>query len=68
VIEANVNGEKVTEKDGSAIKSWPHLHQVKAGTVGVLIKVKGYEALVDTVTVKEGGDVTRITKPFKKSE
>ena len=64
----NVNGERVTEKDGSAVKSWPHLHQVKAGTTSVLIKVKGYEPLVDTVTVKEGGEVTRLTAQFKKSE
>ncbi len=68
VIEVNVNGEKVTEKDGTAVKSWPHLHQVKAGTVGVLIKVKGYEPLVDSVTVKEGGEVTRLSKTFQKAK
>jgi hypothetical protein len=66
VIDVSVNGETLREKDGSPIKSWPHLHQVRAGEVGVLIKVKGFDPLIDKVVVKEGGDVTRLTQQFKK--
>ena len=65
-MEVSVNGDQVTEKDGSPVKSWPHLHAVKAGTVTVLIKAKDYEPLIETVTVKEGGEYTKLTGHLRK--
>ncbi len=52
VAEITINGEPITEKDGSPLKSGPHIQAVKAGVVTVLIKVKGYKPLIETVTVK----------------
>jgi hypothetical protein len=66
VLDVNVNGHRVVEKDGSPIKTWPHLYQVPAGDTGVLINVKGYKPLIETVMVPEGGTVTPLTNSFQK--
>jgi hypothetical protein len=63
VIEVSVNGEVV-----AGVTSWPHLQKVKAGKASVLIKVKGYEPLLETVVVKETGEVAKLTQQFKKNE
>jgi hypothetical protein len=66
-VEVNVNGQKVTEKDGSPVTSWPHLHAVPAGTVNVLIKSKEYKPHAESVVVKEGGEYAKLTKHPQKN-
>jgi hypothetical protein len=65
VLEVSINGEPVTQKDGSPV-TFPHLHAVKAGQATVLVKLKGYKPLLETVTVKEGAEYVQLSKPFEK--
>jgi hypothetical protein len=50
----SINGEPVTEKDGSPIKDWPLVRQVRVGKAVVRVSAPGYESVVDTVEVKDG--------------
>jgi len=71
-VEVSVNGERVMDKDEKGnpvpVKSWPHLAQVKVGKAAVLMKAKGYEPLLETVEVHEGGEVAKLRGRMKKTQ
>jgi hypothetical protein len=61
----NVNGEDLTEADGSPLKTWPQMRPVPIGKATVMITAPGYEPFVETLEVK-GDDPVQLSKPFKK--
>jgi serine/threonine protein kinase len=61
----NVNGEDVTEADGSPLKTWPQMRPVPIGKATVMITAPGYEPFLETLEVK-GDDPVQLSKPFKR--
>ena len=61
----NLNGEDITEPDGSPLKNWPQMRQVPVGKATVLITAPGYEPFRETLEVK-GDDPVQLSQPFKK--
>jgi hypothetical protein len=61
----NINGEDLTEPDGSPLKTWPQMRQVPVGKATVMITAPGYEPFVETLEVT-GDDPAQLSKPFKK--
>jgi serine/threonine protein kinase len=64
--EVQIDGEVVTEKDGSPLQKWPAVLPVKPGRVTVRVSAPGYDTLLEIVDVKEGEPV-ELTKQWKKS-
>lgn len=61
----NINGDDLTEPDGSPLKAWPQMRQVPVGKATVMITAPGYEPFMEIVEVKED-DPAQLTKSFKK--
>jgi serine/threonine protein kinase len=61
----NINGEDVTEPDGSPLKTWPQMRQVPVGKATVMITAPGYEAFIETVEVSADAPA-QLSKSFKK--
>jgi eukaryotic-like serine/threonine-protein kinase len=66
LAQVSINGEAVTEKDGSPIKDWPLVRQVKVGKAVVRLSAPGYVPLVDTVEVTES-EPAALQKELKKA-
>ncbi len=64
--EVQIDGEVVTEKDGSPLQKWPAVLPVKPGKVTVRVSAPGYDTLLEIVDVKEGEPV-ELTKQWKKA-
>ncbi|MFZ5438800.1 MAG: protein kinase domain-containing protein [Myxococcota bacterium] len=56
----NVNGKPLTEKE------WPQIIPVPVGKATVMIKAPGYEALVETVEIREGNEPAQLKQDLKK--
>ncbi len=65
-VTVQINGENVTEKDGSPLKDWPAVRSVKVGKATVRLTAQGYEPLLEIVEVKED-DPAQLSKEMKKS-
>jgi hypothetical protein len=61
----NINGEDITEPDGSPLKTWPQMRQVPVGKTTVMITAPGYEPFVETLEVT-GDEPAQLSKSFKK--
>ncbi|MCC6334462.1 MAG: serine/threonine protein kinase [Myxococcales bacterium] len=61
----NINGEELTEADGSPLKTWPQMRQVPIGKASVMITAPGYEPFLETLEVT-GDDPVQLSKSFKK--
>jgi hypothetical protein len=66
-VMVQINGEAVTEKDGTPLKEWPAVRPVKVGRATVRLTAPGYEPLLEIVTVKEQEPV-ELSKEMKKSK
>jgi serine/threonine protein kinase len=64
VLEITVNGDAVK---GWTADSFPFLTKVPVGKASVLIKVKGYQPLLETVTVNDDNTPVHLSQQFKKS-
>jgi hypothetical protein len=64
--EVQIDGEVVTERDGSPLQKWPAVLPVKPGRVTVRVSAPGYDTLLEIVDVKEGEPI-ELTKQWKKS-
>lgn len=54
----NINGEELTEVDGSPLKVWPQMRQVPVGSATVMVTAPGYEPLIETVQVRRDSPAT----------
>jgi serine/threonine protein kinase len=61
----NINGEELTEPDGTLLKTWPQMRQVPVGKATVMITAPGYEPFVETLDVT-GDEPAQLSKSFKK--
>ena len=57
-----------TTKDekGRTIKEFPFIKAVPIGKATVMLKAAGYEPVVETVEVREGGEPAQLKKELKK--
>lgn len=67
----SINGEDVkipTTKDdeGKTVKEWPYIRAVSVGKVTIVLKAPGYEPVIETIDVKEGGEPAQLKKELKK--
>jgi serine/threonine protein kinase len=62
----NINGKPVTDEQGNPIHEWPQIRTVPVGKVTVMLKAPGYEALVETVDVREGNEPAQLKGELKK--
>lgn len=67
----SINGEDVqvpTTKDekGQTTKEWPFIKTVPVGKVTVMLRAPGYEPVVETIEVREGGEPAQLKKELKK--
>jgi hypothetical protein len=56
----SINGKALTEKE------WPQIISVPVGKVTVMVKAPGYEALVETLEVREGNEPAQLKQELKK--
>ncbi|MFT3706221.1 MAG: protein kinase [Archangium sp.] len=66
-----INGTDVqipTTKDenGKTVKEWPYIKTVAVGKVTVVLRAPGYEPLIETIEVREGGEPAQLKKELKK--
>ncbi|MEW5738439.1 MAG: protein kinase [Myxococcota bacterium] len=61
----NINGEELTEPDGTPLKTWPQMRQVPVGKATVMITAPGYEPFIETLEVT-GDDPVQLSKSFRK--
>jgi hypothetical protein len=67
----SINGEEVqvpTTKDekGQTTKEWPFIKTVPVGKVTVMLRAPGYEPVVETIEIREGGEPAQLKKEMKK--
>jgi hypothetical protein len=67
----SINGEDVpvpTTKDenGKAVKEWPLIRAVPVGKITVALRAPGYDPVIETVEVREGGEPAQLKKELKK--
>jgi hypothetical protein len=67
----SIDGKDVqipTTKDesGKTIKEWPYIGPAKVGRVTVALRAPGYEPVIETIEVREGGEPAQLKKELKK--
>jgi eukaryotic-like serine/threonine-protein kinase len=67
-VRVSLDGKDLFEADGSPIRDWPQVREVRAGKHTVMMKLPGYETLTETVDVKEGNEPTTLKNVPKKKE
>jgi hypothetical protein len=59
-VRVSINGDPVV------INEVPFVAKVKPGPATIVINAPGFEPLIETVTVREGNELTQLTKQLKK--
>ncbi len=65
-VTLNINGKVITDENGKPITEWPQIRAVPVGKVTVMLKSPGYEALVETLDVREGNEPAQLKNELKK--